>query len=74
MAQKEQRYTIRCDSRPWCNTTKWMTITEARDLAYGISEDAYNDDVDRWGQSRQHDVYVMNHEENTIALTVAFKG
>jgi hypothetical protein len=74
VANQEKHFTIRCDSHPWLSTSKWATLKEACNLAHSISEEAYSNDVQKWGSSRRHDVNVINHEEWTIAATVAYAG
>ena len=74
MANTQKHFTIRCDSYPWLSTSKWLTLKEACNLAYSISEEAYDNDVERWGSSRPHDVAVINHDEWTVAATVAYTG
>ena len=74
MTTAVRHLSIRCGSAPYLGRSGWMTIEEAHDLAMLISEEAYRDDIEQWGSSRVHDVQIMNHEENTIAMTVAYQG
>jgi hypothetical protein len=74
MATQEKHFTIRCDSYPWLSTSKWLTLKKACELAYSISEEAYDNDLEKWGSSHAHDVAVINHEEWTIAAIVAYPG
>lgn len=74
MTNQVRHLTIRCDSRPWANRSIWATIAEACSIAHTISEEAYEDDVERYGDSRVHQVYVMRHSDNTIIESVAFTG
>lgn len=69
-----QHFSLICPSTPWLNTSIWATFQEACDLAFRLSEQAFDDDVQRWGTSRPHPVNVMHHDQWSLAQTITFRG